>query len=136
MNYIILVFWYDIIWIWRLIPKLDRNYYNYGSLKLLMIHLSTWKLFFYWHVKLILKCINYSTYHGRNSFIIKKIYCPLYSLIKMILFILVQALKIVNTTKQGCTKLFFFFYVNDSVVWLEEVPNFLLNKNKYRHKFF
>jgi len=52
----------------------------------------------------------------------------------VILFILVQALKIVNTTKQGCTKQ--VFYVNDSVVWMEEVPNVLLNKNKYRHKKF
>ena len=44
------------------------DYYNYDFLKLLNDSLEHVKAFFYWHIKLVLQYIYYSTYHNRNSF--------------------------------------------------------------------
>lgn len=47
---------------------------------------------------------------------------------RMIIYIFVQSHKIFNITKQGRKKQ--ALYVDDSIVWLEEVSNFLLKKKR------
>ena len=45
----------------------------------------------------------------------------------MIIYIFFQALIILIMTKQGHMK--YAFWVDNSIVWLKEAPNILLNKN-------
>ena len=84
------------------------DYYNYDFLELLNDSLEHLKAFFYWHIKLVLQYIYYSTYHSRNSFRNK-------------FWILILICKNdVNLVAIITNYIFFFFYTKSLITyWLQ-----------------